>query len=196
MEHISTKESVSLIEKEYPNLYATVTSQHLLLCEGDVNTGGGILLHNGVCRPTVKSAEDLRAIQNLVLSGNPKVMMGTDSAPHFDQMSQSIRQEYGITKSLKENNCCANGVISSPDVVRMMWQFFEENGQLEHFAGFMGKNAIRAFPHIWEDTRATIKVLTNSVSAVSHHLSLPGDERLSLTPMLSDVKLRWSHAQS
>lgn len=40
MEHISTAESAALMEKGYPNLYATVTSQHLLLCEGDVNTGG------------------------------------------------------------------------------------------------------------------------------------------------------------
>lgn len=126
------------MEEGHENIYATVTSQHLLLCEGDVNTGGGVLIHNGVCRPTVKGSEDLRAIQILILSGNSRVMMGTDSAPHFDQMPEAIRQEFGISKSIKENSCCANGVISSPDVVRMMWQFFEENGRLEHFAGFMG----------------------------------------------------------
>jgi len=127
MEHISTKEAAELIVKGYHNLYATITSQHLLLCEGDVNTGSGVLLHNGVCRPTVKGSDDLRAIQRLVLSGNKKVMMGTDSAPHFDQMSEAVRQKFGVSKSIKENSCCANGVVSSPDVVRMMWQFFEEN---------------------------------------------------------------------
>jgi len=38
MEHISTKEAVELMEEGHENIYATVTSQHLLLCEGDVNT--------------------------------------------------------------------------------------------------------------------------------------------------------------
>ena len=173
MEHISTKEAAQLMEERHANIYATVTSQHLLLCEGDVNTGGGILLHNGVCRPTVKSAEDLRAIQKLVLSGNPNIMMGTDSAPHFSHVSEEARKKYDISKSIKQDRCCANGVTSSPDVVRMMWQFFEENGCLEHFAGFMGRNAIKAFPQIWENTKVTQKVLTNSVSAISQKLILP-----------------------
>ena len=194
IEHISTWEAAQLMEERHKNIYATVTSQHLLLCEGDVNTGSGVLLHNGVCRPTVKGSEDLGAIQKLVLSGNPNVMMGTDSAPHFDQMPAEIRQKYGISKSIKETGCCANGVVSSPDVVRMMWQFFEENGRLEHFAGFMGCNAIKAFPEIWADTKVTTKVLKNSVSTISQQLVLPGDERFSITPMLAGTKVRWSHA--
>jgi len=63
--------------------------------------------------------------------------MGTDSAPHFSQVSPEARTRLDITRSIKADGCCANGVISSPDVVRMMWQFFEENGKLIHFAGFM-----------------------------------------------------------
>ncbi len=152
------------------------------------------MLHNGVCRPTVKSAEDLRAIQKLVLSGNPKVMMGTDSAPHFSQIDANVRRLFEITKSIKQDGCCANGVISSPDVVRMMWQFFEENDSLEHFAGFMGRNAINAFPQIWENTQVTQKVLTNAVSEISRRLILPSDERVHITPMLAGTKVRWSHA--
>lgn len=94
MEHISTKEAVRLMQERHANIYATVTSQHLLLCEGDVNTGGGVLLHNGVCRPTVKGSEDLQSIQRLVLSGNPNIMMGTDSAPHFSQIDENVRRTF------------------------------------------------------------------------------------------------------
>lgn len=76
----------------------------------------------------------------------------------------------------------------------MMWQFFEENDSLEHFSGFMGKNAIKAFPQIWEDTKVSTKVLTNSVSEISRRLTLPSDERVHITPMLAGTKVRWSHA--
>lgn len=192
MEHISTRESVTLMEKNYPNLSATVTTQHLLLCEGDVNTGGGVMLHNGVCRPTVKGSDDLRAIQQLVLSGNTQVMMGTDSAPHFSHISPEVRDRLGITRSIKQDGCCANGVISAPDVVRMMWQFFEENGKLEHFAGFMGRNAIKIFPQVWWNTRATPRVLISAVSTIAERLTLPGDEDISLIPMLAGHRLRYT----
>jgi|GEM_PF-3587754 len=56
----------------------------------------------------------------------------------------------------------------------------------------MGRNAIKAFPRIWEGTKVTPKVLTNSVSAISQKLFLKEDERFSLTPMLAGAQLRWS----
>ncbi len=78
MEHITTKESVDLLNN-FSNLYATVTLHHLILTLDDV--AGGFLKPHLFCKPIAKRYEDREALLNTVLDGNPKVMFGSDSAP-------------------------------------------------------------------------------------------------------------------
>jgi dihydroorotase len=68
IEHISTKDMAELVMSEkYPNLYGTVTPQHLLLTAHDKEGGHAFDPHLH-CKPTLKDPEDLLAIQKLVYS--------------------------------------------------------------------------------------------------------------------------------
>lgn len=106
IEHISTREMAELVMSEkYPNLYGTVTPQHLLLTAHDKEGSHAFDPHLH-CKPTLKDPEDLIAIQKLVYSGCKKVFFGSDSAPH--------------PQSTKECAHCASGVFSSPIAIQIV----------------------------------------------------------------------------
>lgn len=114
IEHISTREMAELVASEkYPNLYGTVTPQHLLLTAHDKEGWHGFDPHLH-CKPTLKDPEDLQAIQKLVFSGNKKVFFGSDSAPH--------------PQSTKECSHCAAGVFSSPIAIQIVTEWFMSDG--------------------------------------------------------------------
>ncbi|WP_128326747.1 amidohydrolase family protein, partial [Arcobacter suis] len=97
MEHITTKDAIELLDK-YDNLYATVTLHHLLITLDDV--AGGMLNPHLFCKPIAKRPEDRSALLNAALKAHPKLMFGSDSAPH--------------PKHKKECCGCAAGVFTSP----------------------------------------------------------------------------------
>lgn len=106
IEHISTREMAELVASEkYPNLYGTITPQHLLLTAHDKEGGHAFEPHLH-CKPTLKDPEDLTAIQKLVYSGCSRVFFGSDSAPH--------------PQSAKECAHCASGVFSSPIALQIV----------------------------------------------------------------------------
>ncbi len=106
IEHISTREMAELVASEkYPNLYGTVTPQHLL-CTAHDKEGGHAFETHLHCKPTLKNPEDLTAIQKLVYSGCRKVFFGSDSAPH--------------PQDVKECAHCASGVFSSPVAIQIV----------------------------------------------------------------------------
>lgn len=68
IEHISTAEMAGLVGSgRYPNIYGSVTPQHLLYTAHDKEGGHAFETHLH-CKPTLKNPEDLLAIQRLVLS--------------------------------------------------------------------------------------------------------------------------------
>jgi dihydroorotase len=106
IEHISTRDMADLVASEqYPNLYGSVTPQHLL-CTAHDKEGGHAFETHLHCKPTLKDPEDLTAIQKLVFSGCPRVFFGSDSAPH--------------PQSAKECAHCASGVFSSPIALQIL----------------------------------------------------------------------------
>ena len=64
---------------EFENLAATVTLQHLLITLDDV--AGGMLRPHLFCKPIAKRPEDREALLRAALSGHPRLMFGSDSAP-------------------------------------------------------------------------------------------------------------------
>ena len=125
MEHITTKESVKALEK-YENLYATITVHHLLITLDDV--AGGMLKPHLFCKPIAKRPEDREALRKVALAGHPKVMFGSDSAPH--------------PKHAKEACGCAAGVFTSPIALQLLAELFEnENAPLENLQAFVSGNA-------------------------------------------------------
>ncbi len=124
MEHITTKDAVELVQK-YDNLHATITLQHLLITLDDV--AGGMLQPHLFCKPIAKRYEDRDALQKIALSGHPKIMFGSDSAPH--------------PKHAKEACGCAAGVFTSPIALQVLVELFDNNNCLDNLQKFICDNA-------------------------------------------------------
>ena len=128
MEHITTKEAVEMLDK-YDNLYATITVHHLLLTLDDVI--GGMMMPHHFCKPIAKRPEDLDALLNVALEAHPKVMFGSDSAPH--------------PQHKKESCGCAAGVFTAPIALQLLCEIFDQYGKLENLQDFVSDNAQRIY---------------------------------------------------
>lgn len=128
MEHITTKDAVDLLDT-YPNLYATVTLHHLLITLDDV--AGGMLDPHLFCKPIAKRPEDREALLNAALKAHPKLMFGSDSAPH--------------PKHKKECCGCAAGVFTASIALQVLVELFEKHNSLENLNDFVSNNAQRVY---------------------------------------------------
>ena len=128
MEHITTKDAVELLDK-YSNLYATVTLHHLLITLDDV--AGGMLDPHLFCKPIAKRPEDRNALLNAALKAHPKLMFGSDSAPH--------------PKHKKECCGCAAGVFTSPIALQVLVELFEKYDSLDNLNDFVSNNAKKIY---------------------------------------------------
>ena len=128
MEHITTKEAVDMLDR-YDNLYATITLHHLYITLDDV--AGGLLHPHLFCKPIAKRPEDRKALLDVALKAHPKVMFGSDSAPH--------------PKDSKEAPGCAAGVFTAPIALLALTQLFDEANALENLQSFVSDNAKRIY---------------------------------------------------
>ena len=126
MEHITTKDAVELLD-QYENLYATVTLHHLIITLNDV--AGGLLNPHLFCKPIAKRPEDREALLAAALKAHPKLMFGSDSAPH--------------PVSKKECCGCAAGLFTAPVCLPTLVELFEKHGALENLQSFVSGNAQR-----------------------------------------------------
>ena len=128
MEHITTREAVALLDR-YPNVYATVTLHHLLYTLDDI--AGGLLQPHLFCKPLAKRPEDRDASLAAALSAHPKLMFGSDSAPH--------------PQSAKECSGCAAGVFAAPVALPRLVELFEQHHALDRLQAFVSDNAQRIY---------------------------------------------------
>ena len=124
MEHITTKEAVAMLDK-FENLYATITVHHLLITLDDVV--GGLMQPHLFCKPIAKRPEDLDALLSVALEAHPKVMFGSDSAPH--------------PQHKKESCGCAAGVFTAPIALQLLCEIFDQFGKLSNLQAFISDNA-------------------------------------------------------
>jgi dihydroorotase len=189
IEHISTRDMAELVECEkYPNLYGSITPQHLLLTAHDKEWGHAFETHLH-CKPTLKDPEDLIAIQRLVYSGNQKVFFGSDSAPH--------------PQDVKECAHCASGVFSSPIAIQIVtdwwmsdttstwWQsvsgeMLSDDEKIARLQRFFCENGEALYPRVWERT-ITLEKSTFTIPA-SYPTKLPD---LSIVPMWAWREIGW-----
>lgn len=169
MEHISSKESIELLKK-YDNLYATITVHHLLLTLDDL--AGGMLNPHTFCKPIVKRPEDRQALLELALNAHPKVMFGSDSAPH--------------QRNTKECNDGAAGVFTAPIALQLLTQLFEKHGKLENLNAFVSLNAQNNYH---------IKPKNKTIKLVKKDFEIPGSYKYKkevVVPMFSGKTISWS----
>ncbi len=128
MEHITTAAAVEFLDR-YDNVYATVTLQHLLITLDDV--AGGLLNPHLFCKPIAKRPEDRAALLNAALTAHPKLMFGSDSAPH----------------PLHKKECCgcAAGVFTAPVALAMLAELFDAHNALDNLQAFVSANAQRIY---------------------------------------------------
>jgi len=131
MEHITTKQSVEALDR-FENLYATITLHHLMITLDDV--AGGMLQPHLFCKPIAKRPEDREALRKIALSGHPKVMFGSDSAPH--------------PQSAKETCGCAAGVFTAPIALQVLTELFVKYSTVENLQAFVSDNAQKVYKNI------------------------------------------------
>lgn len=171
MEHITTKAAVDLLDK-YENLFATITVQHLLITLDDV--AGGMLKPHLFCKPIAKRYEDRDALQKVALQAHPKVMFGSDSAPH--------------PKHKKESCGCAAGVFTAPIALQVLAQFFDDNDKLDNLNAFVSNNALRIYG---------INPPAKTITLIKKEYSVPqnySNESEVVVPMYAGETIAWSIA--
>ncbi|MEY2834139.1 MAG: dihydroorotase [Cyanobacteriota bacterium] len=168
MEHITTAEAVSLLNK-YENIYATVTLHHLIITLDDL--AGGLLRPHLFCKPIAKRPEDRAALLDAALKAHPKLMFGSDSAPH------PLNQ--------KEACGCAAGIFTAPIALQALVELFERHQALANLPAFVSNNAQRIYG---------IQPPPKSVTLVATPFKVPSMYG-PVTPMFANQEISWSITQ-
>lgn len=123
VEHVTDATTLKWVE-DLPNVWATITIHHLYITLDDV-IGGQMRPHN-FCKPVAKRESDRQALIKAAISGSPKYMLGTDSAPH--------------PKTSKETCGCAAGCFTAPYALKLLAEAFYRAGSAD-MQVFVSENA-------------------------------------------------------
>jgi len=166
MEHITTKASVDALNR-FENLYATITIHHLLITLDDV--AGGMLQPHLFCKPIAKRPEDREALLKVALEAHPKVMFGSDSAPH--------------PRHAKEACGCAAGVFTAPIALQLLTELFgRHQASVENLQAFVSGNAQKIY---------TIQVPQKHVVLEKKAFKVPADYQ-GVVPMYAGETIAYS----
>ena len=165
MEHITTAEAIALLDK-YENIYATVTLHHLIITLDDL--AGGLLKPHLFCKPIAKRPEDRAALLNAAIKAHPKLMFGSDSAPH------------PIDK--KEACGCAAGIFTAPIALQALVDLFEQHNALDRLQAFVSDNAQKIYGITPPSKSITLEPTPYKVPEMYGEV----------VPMFANKKLPWS----
>jgi len=166
MEHITTAKALELLDR-YENLLATVTLQHLSITLDDV--AGGLFNPHLFCKPIAKRPEDRDALLNAALSAHPKLMFGSDSAPH--------------PRSSKECCGCAAGVFSAPIALAYLVDIFDKNNSLQNLQAFISDNAVKNYG---------FKLLNKEITLEKKDFIIP-NQYSDVVPFMAGNTINWSY---
>ncbi|MFK7939016.1 MAG: dihydroorotase [Roseovarius sp.] len=124
MEHITTSNGVDYVLAGNDDLGATITTHHLIINRNHILVGG--IKPHYYCLPVAKREEHRLALRRAATSGRSRFFLGTDSAPHTDD--------------LKENACGCAGCFTATNTMPLLAHVFEEDGALEHLEAFASLN--------------------------------------------------------
>jgi dihydroorotase len=124
-EHITTQEAAQYVQDADGFTAATLTAHHLLYNRNAIFTGG--IRPHYYCLPVLKRETHRQALVQAATSGNPRLFLGTDSAPH--------------PAHLKEHASGCAGCYTAHAAMELYAQAFDAAGaldKLEGFASFFG----------------------------------------------------------
>ncbi len=172
MEHITTAAALALLDR-FENLFATVTAHHLVITLDDL--AGGLLQPHLFCKPIAKRPQDRDALLAAALAAHPKLMLGSDSAPH--------------PQHAKECCGCAAGVFSAPLLLPRLAQLFDHHRALPQLQAFVSDHAIRI--HGLNPPDKTVTLLRQPWTVP---LSYGGPSGLTVIPWEAGRELSWQIA--
>lgn len=129
LEHVTTKQGIEWVMAGGDNVAGTLTAHHLMLDRNDLFDGG--LRPHHYCLPVVKRREHKEALRKAACSGHPRLLLGTDSAPH------PVRA--------KESACGCAGLYTAPTALELYAQVFDEEGALDQLEAFASRNGQRFY---------------------------------------------------
>ena len=123
LEHITTHEAASFVERGPASLAATITAHHLLMNRNAI-FAGGVNPHH-YCLPVLKREPHRRALVKAATSGNPKFFLGTDTAPH--------------SRGSKERCCGSAGMYTAHAALELYAEAFDAANALDKLEGFASR---------------------------------------------------------
>lgn len=124
LEHITTRQGVEFVMNGPDNIAGTLTAHHLLM-NRNAMFAGGIRPHH-YCLPVLKREQHRQALLMAATSGNPRLFLGTDSAPH--------------AKNAKETACGCAGLYTAHAAIELYAEAFEQAGALDRLEAFASIN--------------------------------------------------------
>jgi dihydroorotase len=119
------------------------------------------------CKPIAKRPEDRAALLEAALEAHPKVMFGSDSAPH--------------PTHAKETCGCAAGIFTAPLALPALAQLFDIRGKLDNMQAFVSDNAKRIYG---------IAPLDKTITLVKEPMQVPRQYG-EVVPMFAGETLLW-----
>jgi dihydroorotase len=124
MEHVTTEEGVAYVSAGGPDMGGTITVHHLIINRNAI-LAGGIRPHY-YCLPVAKREKHRLALRKAATSGAGPFFLGTDSAPHPDQ--------------LKEHACGCAGCFTATNAMSLLAEVFEQDAALDRLEAFTSLN--------------------------------------------------------
>jgi dihydroorotase len=172
LEHITTQGAADFVRQAPANVGATITPQHLLHNRNAIFKGG--IRPHFYCLPILKRERDREALVDAATGGNTKFFLGTDSAPH--------------AQDLKEHSCGCAGMYSAHAALELYAEVFEQAGALDKLEGFASFHG----PDFYGLPRNTSKVTLMKRAWTPPASYDFGDDRL--VPMRAGEAVAWSMA--
>jgi dihydroorotase len=124
LEHITTSDAASFVERAGENVAATITAHHLLLNRNAIFAGG--IRPHLYCLPVLKREPHRLALVAAATSGSAKFFLGTDTAPH--------------AQGSKESCCGSAGIYTAHAALELYAEVFERANALDRLAGFASRH--------------------------------------------------------
>ncbi len=122
IEHATTRAAIEVVHG-WSNIWTTITAHHLVLTTNDV-----VGNHHHLCMPVAKSEDDRRALLDASMSGHPRILFGSDSAPHLN-----------ATKNRAQG--APFGIYSAPVALPLLVGVFAAYGRTDHLQQFVSDAA-------------------------------------------------------
>ena len=102
IEHFTTIEAIEEIDRR--GIYGTITAHHPALAQEDIGIADPAKAETILsasfpyffCKPIMQTRKNVEAIRQAWLSGHPRIMLGTDNAPHIRSKKEAATPAAGI----------------------------------------------------------------------------------------------------